>query len=161
MSSFMVFKVAAIPLVLGEDRWDESLNACNIEQTLIKSNSTINIEVLPKDCYDFCEDETYKYSLENPKDYTNQPFCCEYSKVYNEAVGRSSAYTEYSCKSYIGNQRHDRYTSSCRSMAATDSQGNDCSWYASNPRECGNYDVRDLFNDNYHCCECGGGTITG
>ena len=103
MSSFMIFKVAAIPLVLGSDRWDSSLNACDVEQTLIKSNSTIDNEVLPKDCSDFCHDETYKYSLENPQDYTNQPFCCEYSKVYTPNTGRSLAYTEYSCKSFIGN----------------------------------------------------------
>ena len=45
-------------------------------------------------------------------------------------------------------------------MEATDSQGNDCSWYENDPRACGDYDVRDQFNDNYHCCECGGGNVT-
>ena len=110
---------------------------------MINSNTTINDEVLPAACDAFCKDETYKYSIENPRDYSNQPFCCEYSKISHDGIGRSLAYTEYTCKSFIGSQRHDRYASTCTSMAAIDSQGNDCSWYASNPRDCGNYDVRD------------------
>ena len=43
-------------------------------------------------------------------------------------------------------------------MVATDSQGNDCSWYDSNTRDCGSYNTRDSFNAVYHCCACGGGT---
>jgi|TARA_B110001450_G_C17536050_1_gene446639 hypothetical protein len=60
-------------------------------------------------CEDLCLDEIYEYSLANPQDYTDQRFCCEYSKV---AGGRGASYDwDYTCKSYVGEARYDKFTS--------------------------------------------------
>ena len=111
---------------MAGSRWDATLNTCSTDQTLIKSKSFTTTKTTD-DCEEFCLDEIYQYSLANPSDYTDQQFCCEYSKV---AAARGAADPfEYVCKNYVGEVRYDKFSSTCADMIATDSQGNTCSWY--------------------------------
>lgn len=45
------------------------------------------------------------------------------------------------------------------SHSEVDSGGDDCSWYAWNSDQCGNFDT-EYFSANSLCCACGGGTIS-
>jgi len=56
----------------------------------------------------------------------------------------------------------NRFEETCTDSSGTDSAGNTCSFYSTDPRnDCGSYDVRGSFVAATACCICGGGTTTG
>ena len=135
--------------------WDTTLNTCNSTQTLIKSMS-YTVTQTTDDCQEFCYDQIQEYSVANPSDYSNQDFCCEYTKI---AADRNAAYSwDYTCKNYLNDIRYDQFASTCTDVTGSDSQGNTCSWYTDNSGDCGSYDVSRGFTAGTNCCACRGGT---
>ena len=158
-SSFLFF--SGIHSATAQDEWtvtwDDYQNTCNGTQSLIKSRSYTTTKTTD-DCNQFCLDEIYEYSLANPADYSDQTFCCEYSKT---AASSSATHSfDYVCKNYRGEERYNKYTLPCDDIAGTDSQGETCSsWYnRSTSRMCGSYNIADVFDAFELCCACGGGT---